>query len=85
MEIAAVRKISDNKMSALAGILPFAAQQAGTCQGMQGRQWERDVLTRNERRKRQNLSKGLDRKVIIRVSYFHFIHGVLINNSNFSV
>lgn len=43
MEVAAVRKVSDSKMRALAGILHFAAQQAGTCQGMQGRQWERDV------------------------------------------
>lgn len=50
MKIAAVRKVNDSEMRAPAGILRFAAQQAETCQGMQGRQWERDALTRNEQR-----------------------------------
>lgn len=65
MEIATVRKVNDSEMRAPAGILCFAAQQAETCQGMQGRQWERDALTRNEQkeeaqRKRicQKISKG---------------------------
>lgn len=69
MEIAAVRKINDSKMRVPAGIPHFAAQQAGTCQGMWGRQWERDAWTRNKR-ERERL-KVLQRKGI--VGFFTFI------------
>lgn len=65
MKTATVRKVNDSEMRAPAGTLRFAAQQAETCQGMQGRQWERDALTRNEQREEaqrkricQKISKG---------------------------
>lgn len=73
MEIATARKINDSKMRAPAGILHFAAQQAGTCQGMQGRQWERDARTRNEQRKRQNCVSGFGEERNHLVFHVHFI------------
>lgn len=38
-------------------MLDFAARQAGTCCGMQGREWERDPETRHEHVSREKFMK----------------------------
>ena len=45
-----------------AGILHFAAQQAGTCRGMQWRQQERDRERRNEQRREMPEKVQLDKR-----------------------
>lgn len=62
MESTVVSKINDSKMRAPAGILHFAAQQAGTCQRMQRRRWESDAWTRNRQK------RGKERKSVISFS-----------------
>lgn len=83
-KIAALRKINDSEMRAPAGILHFAAQQAGTCQGMQGRQWERDAWTCNEERRREFFfSLGFGEESNHLVFHFHFICEVWIHKWNY--